>query len=289
MAEQETVTLAPVQQEETPKSSPWFQAEPLEVEQVQEVSEEPNEESQETSETTQEPIDENNETETDFDQEKKTGFEKRIERFNKRLAEKDAELEQLRQAVAKQQPQYVNEPTLEEFNGDVEKFKSAYKDFVKQEARREVENAVKAQELIQTYNTRKEEFAKVATDFDEVTREFAEDTRGLDNNFAQLINTYLAESDLGPQVYYHLATHRDEAEAILSKPPYKALADLGKIEAKLSAKKEEPKQVVKKVSTAPAPVSKSTGSAPVTVRLDDPNISQSDYRSARMAQRKRKF
>ena len=295
MSEQETVTLAPQSESATETQTSWFQAEPVEEsqetgetqEQPTEVSEESTEESQETGETQEQPTDEQDSE----DQEKKTGFEKRIERFNKRLAEKDAELARLQQELAKVKPttQTFNEPSLEEFNGDVNQFKQAYKEWVKQEAMREVENVVKANELTKNFVTREAELKKVATDYDEVMQEFKEDYGHIDANLAATINTYLAESELGPEIYYHLAKNRDVTDSLLSKPPYKALAELGKIEAKLSAKKEEPKQVVKKTSTAPAPASKTTGSAPSTKKLTDPDISQAEYREARMKQLKRKM
>ena len=67
----------------------------------------------------------------------------------------------------------------------------------------------------------------------------------------------ILESDVGPQILYHLASEDDIAQKIAAMPPIKALREIGKLEARFEAKdapKEEPKQEVVARSKAPAPI-----------------------------------
>lgn len=50
----------------------------------------------------------------------------------------------------------------------------------------------------------------------------------------------IRESDLGPEVAYHLGTNRQEAERIASLPPHRQAAELGRIEAVLTTKAPAP-------------------------------------------------
>src|SRR4029434_2460073 len=44
----------------------------------------------------------------------------------------------------------------------------------------------------------------------------------------------IVESELGPQLLYHLATHTDEAERIAELPELRQIAELGKLETQLT-------------------------------------------------------
>lgn len=70
------------------------------------------------------------------------------------------------------------------------------------------------------------------------------------------IEAALLESDIGPQIMYHLAENPELAQKLNSMSPVSALREFGKLEAKLEAKvesKPEVKPVVAK-SNAPAPI-----------------------------------
>ena len=67
----------------------------------------------------------------------------------------------------------------------------------------------------------------------------------------------IIESDIGPQLIYHLAENPEIAAALASKSTASALRELGKIEAQLSKDKPATKAVdtAPKLSSAPAPIS----------------------------------
>jgi len=216
------------------------------------------------------------------------GFEKRIERFEKRLSEKDAIIERLlNQAapapVAPVMPQLpAAEPELSMFDNDVEAYTKAHSAWAVQQAMSQFEQRSKFDKVVGTY-TQKEQAVRAANaDYDDVIKEFQDDYRHVN---APEINQYLVESDVGPDVYYYLATHRADTDRILALPPHKRLGELGKLEAKLTTP-GQPK-APPKVSSAPAPVTPEKGTPPRTVRLDDPSITQAQYRELRMASRRR--
>ena len=60
----------------------------------------------------------------------------------------------------------------------------------------------------------------------------------------------IRESDLGPELAYHLGTNPKEAERISKLAPFLQAKEIGRIEAKLA---DAPP--VKKTSSAPAPIS----------------------------------
>jgi len=78
------------------------------------------------------------------------------------------------------------------------------------------------------------------------------------------IRDAILESDVGPQVLYHLAENTDYAKKIASMSPKQALREIGKLEARFE-KTEESKPVAK--SKAPAPISpiRSSGKADLPI------------------------
>ena len=78
------------------------------------------------------------------------------------------------------------------------------------------------------------------------------------------IRDAILESDVGPQVLYHLAENTDYAKKIASMSPKQALREIGKLEARFE-KTEESKPVAK--SKAPAPINpiRSSGKADVPI------------------------
>lgn len=84
----------------------------------------------------------------------------------------------------------------------------------------------------------------------------------------------LMETDRGPEVAYYLAGHREEAQRIASMQPLAAAAELGRIEAKLSAPK--PRTETK----APKPVPTLSGGT-TKVSKDPSRMSHEEYRAWR--------
>jgi hypothetical protein len=81
------------------------------------------------------------------------------------------------------------------------------------------------------------------------------------------IRDAILESDVGPQILYHLAENEDVAKKIAGLSAKQALREIGKLEARFEAKETAPetKPVVR--SKAPQPIQPLRGSSPADVPL----------------------
>ena len=81
------------------------------------------------------------------------------------------------------------------------------------------------------------------------------------------IRDAILESDVGPQILYHLAENEDVAKKIAGLSPKQALREIGKLEARFEVKETVPetKPIVR--SKAPAPIQPLRGSSPADVPL----------------------
>lgn len=92
-----------------------------------------------------------------------------------------------------------------------------------------------------------------------------------------LMAQVIRESDVGPEVAYHLGKNRSEAERIFALPPHRQAAELGRLEAKLSTPAAPSTKPL-----PPAPPQTVAGlSAGLTKSLDD--MSMAEYIAARRA------
>lgn len=129
-----------------------------------------------------------------------------------------------------------------------------------QEANRRVEE--ERQKVLKTWSEKLEKAKPNLADFDEVI----ESTQVVVSNE---VRDAIIESDVGPEILYHLASlDGEEAEKFQALPVAKALREIGKLEARFEKQQDaeetavRSKPVVQK-SKAPAPLSplKATGSA----------------------------
>ncbi len=81
------------------------------------------------------------------------------------------------------------------------------------------------------------------------------------------IRDAILESDVGPQILYHLAENDDVAKKIAGLSAKQALREIGKLEARFEVKEtpQEPKTIAR--SKAPAPIQPLRGSSPADVPL----------------------
>jgi len=77
------------------------------------------------------------------------------------------------------------------------------------------------------------------------------------------VQEILLDSDMGPQMAYHLAKNQDEAERISSLSPLAAARELGKLEAALASK--SPQASTTANSQAPAPAAPKVTKAPTPI------------------------
>lgn len=114
-------------------------------------------------------------------------------------------------------------------------------------------------QVVQKWNESVASAKKKYPDFEE--KAFAADFNIIDGS---VLDRWCLESDMGTDVLYHYATHRDEFEALNRMTPVLAAREIAKTEVKLL---EKPKPAPKVVSDAPKPVSEVSGRGTAT---DDP-------------------
>lgn len=229
---------------------------------------------------------------------KKGGFEKRIERFQKQLSAKDQEIAQLRQEFLKSQSQGKAEteapaaktedpskPKPDNFESH-EEYLEALTDYKVDKREREREQAEKSKQVksdfekrLQAHNERVEKFKETKSDYQDVAEDFLEKYRN--KQVSAAIHEAVIESEVGPAIFYELASNQAEFDRINSLGAIAAAKEIGKIEAKLLQSSET--KEVKKHSTAPTPIRPVSGkAAPVAKSLHD--MDYEDYRKTRLEQ-----
>ncbi len=212
-----------------------------------------------------------------------------------------AELEKAsKQAPVKEEPK---RKTLADFNYD----DVAYEDYLEQRstATAEAAAAKKAEEVVAKreetkarettaaerkakWTERVQTFSKDHPNFDEVV--YAEDV-----DFSDAVAEALADSELGPQIAYHLAQNPDEARRISKLSAAAAGREVGKLEAKLSAAappandNASASQPAPRVTKAPAPPPKIEATESSTrLAWNDPKLSQEEFNKRRREHLRRK-
>lgn len=223
------------------------------------------------SEETQE-----SDTETETVKKPVRGFERRIEKFNKRLSEKDQEIEYWRRAAlggnqgeakpVAPTPVVPNTKPVFANYSDLETYTEALTDWKVQQALTQVSQRQEVDTVVRSYESRLREFEKQTPDFQEVMQEFVEDYG--DRTVPEIVQVAM-ESTVGPQLAYYLAKNTDEVDRIAALSPHRRLLELGKLEDRLSAPAAAKPATVaetKKVSKASAPIASIKGSSTVDTR-----------------------
>lgn len=217
----------------------------------------------------------------------KKGFEKRISKEVARKNEALREAEYWKKVALERgagpqdtKPQVQDttaKPKFSDYN-DIEAYTEAVTDWKLERKVAEMQQQNKQKSATETYNSRVKEFEKTRPDFQEVLA-------STDLQISQPVTELILDSEVGPAVVLYLAENEDETERINGLSPARQLAEIGKIEAKLSSK--TPTKVEKKVvSKAPTPVKPISGGAPVTKKgLDDPNLSAEEWIKLRNKER----
>ncbi|UOF80241.1 bacteriophage [Caudoviricetes sp.] len=101
--------------------------------------------------------------------------------------------------------------------------------------------------------------------------DFEEMVASADVAVSDQIRDAIIESDVGPQVLYHLAENTDYARKLAEMPVAKALKELGKLEARFEVKDEPEAKSVARQSKAPSPIrplKASSSAADVPINAD---------------------
>ena len=216
----------------------------------------------------QEPESDAETEETEEQPAKKTSnFERRVKRLN-------SEVEYWKQQALAANPNagaqvQTTKPTLAQFNGDATKFEEAMISWAEQQ--------VVQKKIAETFEQKQQQFKAQTEDYDEAMQELAHFVRTKQKPMPEL-DQYLSESDVGPQVYYHLANHLDELERIMTLPPLKRVAAIAKLEDRISGAGASVKPAVQvKVTKAKVPLKPEKGSTVKKVNQDDDNLSQAEW------------
>lgn len=285
----EESNAAPVA-DETPKD----EAPPVEVDDEQqqiadEVDAEPDDEQDEDSEDSA-----NSDGDEAPAQPKKKGVAKRIDELTREKYEErrraDALEAELKALKGQQQPQQAQqpqdeliEPTLEDFNYDVEKYTKAHAQYVQnkviQDQERKASQAQTA-EKIRSFQAKETAFIAQNPDYLEVTR-------NPKVPITDEVSKLIIEAENAPDIAYHLGKNIDLAYQIAGMQPVQMAIAIGRISAELSAKpsaQSTPPSPQKPVTKAPPPPRPLTPNSPI--KKDPDEMSMKEYMAYRDQQNK---
>jgi hypothetical protein len=178
----------------------------------------------------------------------------------------EARLAVLERQPAPQAPKVDEEPQPSQFN-DAFEYAKALAEFTADkrigEMRRQDAEAKEAQErqkVIETWASKVQAAKASMPDFDDIVA--SSDVVVNDD-----IRDAILESDVGPQILYHLAENDDVAKRIAGLSPKQALREIGKLEARFEVKETAPQSAPITRSKAPAPIQPLRGSNPADVPM----------------------
>lgn len=141
---------------------------------------------------------------------------------------------------------------------------------------KQAQQTVNTQKLAEAWTERERAYQAVAKDYEEVVGAFVDDEMG---NLSPLARAAIVESEVGPQLLHQLAnlaeSNPGEYQRITALSPARQVAELGKLESKVSAP-------AKRTTNAPPPASVTTGGK--TAAKDPAKMSQVEYEAWRKGQ-----
>lgn len=182
---------------------------------------------------------------------KKKGVGKRIDELVKQREQERREKDYWREQAQRREPKEEKvvipegEPKESDYNSYSEYLRALTKFELNQRISQERENSTKAereyqaQQAIRSFDDKAEKLREQFDDFDDVAF----------GNFpvTKPMSEAILESDLGPEILYHLGNNPKEAARIARLSPFAAAREIGKLEAKLP-------ELKKSASAAPAPI-----------------------------------
>jgi hypothetical protein len=226
----------------------------------------------------------------------KGGFQKKIDKLTARQRELAEENEQLRRQLEGRGPSVKSEekgsdvvkrdektgepvfPVLAEYS-TFEEHEAALKVYQRELAnwtydqRRASERAEEQRNSTEkAWRDRETKTREAHPDYDDKLQELK-----IPNTEAvSAIKTAISESEIGPELLYHLASNPDEATRIVKLSPTRAVAELGKLELKLSGDRA-PKAKTREVSKAPEPITPLRRGGKSAHVLGDPDLSYAEH------------
>jgi hypothetical protein len=225
---------------------------------------------------------------------KSNGFKKRIDKLKRKEADALREVEywkakalQEKNQLEKEEPkasvQSDSKPTPDDFETQ-EEFIDALTDWklntaLKQKDENSKKDSLRQKEIetAQKWQSNIEKFSQEnnVEDFGDFIEE------NLDGiSASETVERAILESDLGPNILYHLAENPDLAERISKLSDTQALMEIGVIKSQLS-KPKQTKQTTKKKTNAPTPIASVRGGGVANKSLSNPNLTQAEYEALR--------
>ena len=208
----------------------------------------------------------------------------RIDLENK-LKEMEAKLNPVQQEKAEADPK----PKPEQFS-DMYEYAEALAEWTADKKIKEEKAKEAAQKVEQERAKTMETWANRVQDFRDKTPDFDDLVGSADVVVSNEVRDAIFESDVGPQILYHLAENPDVAKKLQGMTAIGALRMIGKLEAKFEeSPAPTPKETAVKTSKAPPPITpiKAKANGPVT-ELDDNRQFHGSYqawKAARLAGR----
>ncbi len=218
----------------------------------------------------------------------------RQEAERERQARLDLEA-RLREYEQRSQPQQAAEPDPKpdpaQFNDAIE-YAEALAEWTADKKLRERDQQEMARKAQEEQNRLRQQFAQRLEAAKQELPDYDEMIASSDVSVSQPVTDAIIESDVGPQILYHLAENPDFARALADKSIAAQLRAIGRLEAQFEkAEKPAPKakqtEPVAKKSNAPAPITPlRTGGAAADVVLDSNRAFHGTYaqwKAARLA------
>lgn len=270
----------------------------------------------ETAETTTEAVETETETpegetptETADDKtgKKKGGFQRRIDKLNSRVTEKEREIEYWKQQALKgasatttEIPKVETTKTATEGKPNPEKFAThaefveALADWKTDQKLKERDDQARKAKIVSDQNEAVKSYNERAKAYSAKNPDFMEALEGVDDiTVSPTVLVLIQASENGPELAHEMAKNREEWARICKLAPLAAAREIGKFESKLAAKAVETKsKETKTVSGAPAPIKTvgggGTAAAPPKTLEEAAAVSYAEYKRIREAQLKDK-
>ncbi len=201
-----------------------------------------------------------------------SGWKRQIRKLEAQLAELQARSTVGAESASQTEmpTQIVGEPKLSDFDGDLDAYIPARVKWEREQERAQEEFKAKSQ----SWQTRTAEAAKQYEDW--------EDYSDVALPLTADMRDFLIESEVGPQIGYHLAKDLQNAQRIQGLPPLQRVKELTKLELAISGTMTSPDKPKPAVSKAPVPPKQIAGKSP-TMAKNEPPMDFSEYEKWRKA------
>lgn len=194
------------------------------------------------------------------------------------------EIESLKQGTKSAGPTPEGKPKMEDFK-TVGEYAEAYAEWALDSKLAQKEAKQKEQAQKREGETAREAFGRRVAEYAKGVEDYYEVVQAADIEVPAHIAQHMVESELGPAIGYHFAKNPQEFDRIKALSPIRAIAELGKLEIKLTpAKAEEKPAEAKGVSKAPPPIQPIEGRA-TPVETDPSKMNFQQLRELRESQK----